>query len=196
MLYIAGLCLGANEQWIAIFPSKWRANGQQGGGWAPTLRLHEGDSGLKRVFILHFQIFDVLHFQYLYGKSWWNLWHSVLSYFTLMWSDLRGFLLKGSPCTGQRGHRSSWGAKGRRGGDIRDVHSCIILHGAVRCYAFVWYDMIWYDMIWYDMIWCHVYTNEYGCNPTYIIWCNLSTTKINWSFYIFSTSKGSLDFHF
>ncbi len=26
----------ANEQWMTIFPTKWRANEQQGGGWAPT----------------------------------------------------------------------------------------------------------------------------------------------------------------
>ncbi len=26
----------ANEKWITTFPAKWRANGQQGGSWAPT----------------------------------------------------------------------------------------------------------------------------------------------------------------
>ena len=31
----------ANEQWIAIFPTKWRANEQQGGGWAPTREVKQ-----------------------------------------------------------------------------------------------------------------------------------------------------------
>ena len=35
---ISGLCVSwwANEQWISIFPTKWRANEQLVGGWAPT----------------------------------------------------------------------------------------------------------------------------------------------------------------
>ena len=60
----------------------------------------------------------------------------------------------------------------------------------------LWDVMRLYDMIWYDMIWCNIYTYQYGCNLTSIMWCNLSTTKINRSCYIFSTSKGSLGFHF
>ena len=93
-------------------------------------------------------------------------------------------------------------AEVRRGGEEEisemfiHVSFCKALWDVMRLYDMIWHDMIRCDVIWYDMIWCNIYTYQYRCNLTYIIWCNLSTTKINWSWYIFSTSKGSLGFHF